>query len=88
MEATLAKLWSDDSGFIITLELILVATIVGIGSIVGLTCLRNAINSKLADVADNIANSEASPELIAKRQEERENADTRVAFSSPPIDEI
>lgn len=87
MEATLAKLWSDDGGFIITLELILVATIVGIGSIVGLTCLRSAINSKLADVADEIEDSESSRARIAQRQEERET-NTCVNFSIAPIDEI
>ena len=45
---------SDEEGFVITIELILIATIVGIGSIVGLTTLRNAINSELADVSDAI----------------------------------
>ena len=48
----LESLWNDDEGFIITMELILIATIIGIGSIVGLTCVRDALNSELADFAE------------------------------------
>jgi len=51
-------LFRDEEGFVITIELILIATIVGIGSIVGLTTLRNAINSELADVSAAIESLE------------------------------
>ena len=87
MEANSKKtLWSDDSGFIITLELILIATIIGIGSIVGLACLRDAINNKLADVADELEGSETAQARIVERAEESAN-NTCVIFSAPPQNE-
>ncbi|MBS0265407.1 MAG: hypothetical protein JSS02_25960, partial [Planctomycetes bacterium] len=46
----LKKLWNDEAGAIISAELILVATIVVLGSIVGLASLRDAIVTELADV--------------------------------------
>lgn len=46
---TLRTLWKDDVGAVISVELILVITIVGIGLIVGLTTLRNAVVQELAD---------------------------------------
>ena len=46
-----AKLWRDESGFIVSSELILVAVIVVIGSIAGLSTLRTAVVYELADVA-------------------------------------
>ena len=52
----LKKLWNDDAGAILSAELILVTTIVVIGSIVGLASVRDAIVTELADVAQAIAN--------------------------------
>ena len=78
--------WRDEEGFVITIELILIATIVGIGSIVGLTTLRNAINSELADVADAIQamefgddNGTAAGSATA--------VDTCITFTLAPTDE-
>lgn len=48
---TLRTLWKDDVGAVISVELILVITIVGIGLIVGLTTLRNSVVQELADTA-------------------------------------
>ena len=45
------RLWDDEAGFIVSLELILIATIVVIGLIAGLTTVRNAIVQELSDVA-------------------------------------
>ena len=45
------KLWNDDAGFIISIELILIATIAVIGLITGLTAVRDAVTSELSDVA-------------------------------------
>jgi hypothetical protein len=45
------KLWNDEVGFIISSELILVATILVIGMIVGLTTVRDQIVQELADIA-------------------------------------
>jgi Flp pilus assembly pilin Flp len=48
------KLWNDEDGFIISAELVLVATIVVIGLVVGLTVLRNQVVQELVDVGQAI----------------------------------
>lgn len=50
----LQKLISDESGFIVSAELVLVATIVVIGMIVGLSEIQHALVAELNDVADAI----------------------------------
>jgi hypothetical protein len=45
------KLWNDERGFIISAELVLVATLLVIGMIVGLTILRNQVVQELGDLA-------------------------------------
>ena len=49
------QLWGDESGFIISSELVLVATILVIGMIVGLTTVRDQVVQELADVAGAIS---------------------------------
>lgn len=78
--------WRNEEGFVITIELILIATIVGIGSIVGLTTLRNAINSELADVSDAIqamewGNEEDDPDTALA-------TDSCITFTLAPSDEV
>jgi len=48
------KLWGDEAGFVISIELILISTIVVIGLIAGLTAVRDAVVSELSDVAGAI----------------------------------
>jgi hypothetical protein len=48
------RLWADEAGFIISAELVLVATILVIGMIVGLTSLRNQVVQELVDVGQAI----------------------------------
>jgi hypothetical protein len=50
------KLWNDEAGAIISSELVLVATILVIGMIVGLASLRDAVVTELADVGQAISN--------------------------------
>jgi hypothetical protein len=50
----LRKLWNDDAGFVISAELVLVATILVIGLIVGMVSLRNQIVQELVDVGQAI----------------------------------
>ena len=50
----LRKLLCDEAGFIISAELVLVATLLVIGLIVGLSEIQHAIVSELNDVADAI----------------------------------
>lgn len=46
----LQRLWADEAGFIVSAELVLVATMLVIGMIVGLTVLRNQVVQELADL--------------------------------------
>ena len=50
------QLWNDETGFIVSAELVLVATILVIGMITGLTSVRDAVISELADVGQAISN--------------------------------
>lgn len=91
-------LFRDEEGFVITIELILIATIVGIGSIVGLTTLRNAINSELADVSaaieslelggnGNNGNGNNGNGNGNGNNGNGNNANSCISFSTPPADE-
>lgn len=54
----LRELWKDESGALITMELVLVATILligAIGAIAGLTSLRDAVVTELADLGASIS---------------------------------
>ena len=48
------KLWNDDAGFIVSIELVLIATIAVIGLIAGLTSVRDGVVSELSDVAGSV----------------------------------
>lgn len=50
----LRKFWNDEEGFIISAELVLVATITVISLVVGLSEIAVAINTELDDVANAI----------------------------------
>ncbi len=52
----LYRLWNDQAGFVISAELILVATILVIGLIVGLTTVRDQVVQELGDLALAIGN--------------------------------
>lgn len=51
MKTLLLKLWSDEAGFLISGELVLVGTILVLGVVVGLSEVSHAINQELEDVA-------------------------------------
>lgn len=46
--------WNDETGFIISAELVLVATLLVIGMVVGLSEVQHAVVQELNDVADAI----------------------------------
>jgi hypothetical protein len=50
------KLWNDEAGFIVSAELVLVATILVIGMIVGLVSVRNQVVQELVDIGQAIGN--------------------------------
>ena len=54
------RLWADEAGFVISTELTLVATILVIGMVVGLTSVRDQIVQELADVAGAISEIDQS----------------------------
>lgn len=47
-------LWSDQSGFVISIELVLISTLLVIGLITGMTALRDAVVSELSDIGGAI----------------------------------
>ncbi|TWT56884.1 hypothetical protein KOR42_02390 [Thalassoglobus neptunius] len=51
----LRTLMNDEAGFVVSTELVLVATILVIGMIVGQTTLRDQVVTELADVADAVS---------------------------------
>ena len=53
---TCRRLWSDEAGFIVSAELVLVSTILVIGMIVGLVSVRNQVVQELVDVGQAIGN--------------------------------
>ena len=58
----LHQLWKDEAGFIVSTELVLIATILVIGMVVGLATVRNSVVQELGDVAKAIGNINQSYE--------------------------
>jgi Flp pilus assembly pilin Flp len=54
MRKLFAKCWNDDDGALIATEFLFVATILVIGTVIGLTAVRNAVNAELTDLANAI----------------------------------
>jgi hypothetical protein len=59
----LRNLWKDDAGFVFSAELVLVATILVLGLLVGMTAVRDAVVSELSDVAGAIQDLNQSYEF-------------------------
>eukprot|EP00389_Voromonas_pontica_P014609 GDKH01022687.1.p1 GENE.GDKH01022687.1~~GDKH01022687.1.p1 ORF type:complete len:69 (+),score=11.04 GDKH01022687.1:28-234(+) len=51
------QFWNDENGFVVSTELGLIATVLVLGMIVGLTTLRDQVIAELADVAAAFSNS-------------------------------
>lgn len=51
MKNLVLRLWSDDAGFTVSAELVLIATITVIGLIAGLATVRDQVIQELGDVA-------------------------------------
>lgn len=54
MKNLLSRFWRDEAGFVISSELVLVATILVIGLIAGLTAVRDGVVQELGDVGQAI----------------------------------
>ncbi len=60
MLVLLRTLWSDDRAFVVSSELVLIATIMVIGMVVGLATVRDQVVQELADVAAAASRTEQS----------------------------
>lgn len=60
MKSAFRKFWNDEAGFVISVELILVATILVIGLVTGWAMLRDAVLAELADTAAAIGTANQS----------------------------
>jgi Flp pilus assembly pilin Flp len=58
----LHRLWADQAGFVVSTELVLVATILVIGMVVGLVTVRDQVVQELADLAAAIGSVNQSYE--------------------------
>lgn len=56
MRTLVSRLWNEQEGAIVSAEILLVATILVIGVIVGLKSVRDSVVTELADVAQALAN--------------------------------
>jgi hypothetical protein len=56
LKSTAKKLWGDESGFIVSTDLLLISSILVIGLLVGLVSLRDQIVQELGDVAVAVGN--------------------------------
>ena len=50
----MSKLWKDEAGFVVSAELIFIATLLVIGLVTGWVAVRNAVTSELTEVANAI----------------------------------
>jgi hypothetical protein len=58
----LHRLWADQAGFVVSTELVLVATILVIGMVVGLATVRDSVVQELGDLAASIGSVNQSYE--------------------------
>jgi hypothetical protein len=56
----LKALWRDERGIVYSMDVILVSTILALGTIVGLVCLRNQVLQELCDVANAVGSLDQS----------------------------
>ena len=65
MRKLLLQLWSDDAGFIISIELLFIAVLLVIGIIAGLAALRAAVVSQLAGLGNSIMNLDPGFDIVS-----------------------
>jgi Flp pilus assembly pilin Flp len=73
----LKKLWKDDSG-IVALEYLLLATIVGLGLVVGLSAVEAALNVELTELGNSITALDQSYLFVTQFNETGGKAGTLV----------
>lgn len=86
----LRSLWQDEHGGVISLEIVLVGSILGIGLVTGLASVRDAVITELADIAGSVgsmdqgmsimgANSASSSTASMSFQDTHDTGDTMTA---------
>lgn len=55
MRKFMSQLWQDEAGFVVSSELVFVATLLVIGMVTGLTTIRDQVLGELGDVADAVS---------------------------------
>ena len=75
----ISRLWTDESAAIVSLEIVLAGTILGIGVITGLTSLRDAAITELADLGGAVAWLDQSYVLHGVKAHSAATAPTRHA---------
>jgi len=56
----LRRIWVEDAGFVVSAELVLIATVLVIGMLVGLVTIRDQVLQELADTAASVAQANQS----------------------------
>jgi hypothetical protein len=56
----LKRLWQDQGGAVVTPEIVLIATVLIIGMMVGLKSVRDAVVTEMADLAQGVSNIDQS----------------------------
>ncbi len=64
---TMLQLWNDDTGAVLSAEIILVSTILVIGTVSGLTTLRDSILGEMNGVASALASFDQSYSMAGTR---------------------
>ena len=77
----LRNLLNDEAGFIVSAELVLVATLLVIGLIVGLNSIQHAVVQELNDVGDAIGSLNQSYFFSGFSAEKSDGSDTPKAYT-------
>ncbi|MGC3971055.1 MAG: hypothetical protein QM775_28075 [Pirellulales bacterium] len=56
MKTTLCRMWNEEAGAVVSAEIMLAATILVLGVIVGVKSVRDSVVTELADVGQALAN--------------------------------
>ncbi len=85
MLAHLKKLLDDENGFVVSIELVLIATILCLGMVVGLTEVSHAVSNELVDVANayNHLNQGSRYQQMGWGQNRQDRPDIEVTGSGP-----
>jgi hypothetical protein len=69
----LSRLWEDDTGAVISTELIMVVGVATFGTIPGLVAARNSMTSSFQKIGNNLQSVVPDPETLRKQIEQPAN---------------